>query len=145
LPTLADQPAVVAEALETDKQVWTWAKAAIVRRPAFLLLVVPLLLAAPLRAEKFAPAAGWEVYFSPNGGATAAIIREVNQAHQSVLVQAYAFTSAPIARALLRAHQRGVRVEVILNQSQRTDKYSAANFLANVVNKTFIDAAHATV
>jgi len=114
-----------------------------VRRPAFLLLVVLLLLAAPLRAEKFAPAAGWEVYFSPNGGATAAIVREVNQAHQSVLVQAYSFTSAPIARALLRAHQRGVRVEVILDQSQRTDKYSAADFLVNAGIKTFIDAAHA--
>jgi phosphatidylserine/phosphatidylglycerophosphate/cardiolipin synthase-like enzyme len=58
-------------------------------------------------------------------------------------VQAYSFTSAPIAKALLEAHMRGVRVEVILDQSNRTDKYSAADFLANQGVPTKIDAAHA--
>jgi phosphatidylserine/phosphatidylglycerophosphate/cardiolipin synthase-like enzyme len=58
-------------------------------------------------------------------------------------VQAYRFTSAPIAKVLLEAHMRGVRVEVILDQSNRTDKYSAADFLANQGVPTKIDAAHA--
>lgn len=113
------------------------------RRLAVLLLVVLLLLPAPALPGEFAPGASWEVYFSPNGGAAGAIVREVNQARQSVLVQAYSFTSAPIARALLRAHQRGVRVEVILDHSQQGEKYSAADFLANAGIKTFIDSAHA--
>jgi phosphatidylserine/phosphatidylglycerophosphate/cardiolipin synthase-like enzyme len=38
-------------------------------------------------------------------------------------VQAYSYTSAPIAKALLDAHKRGVKVQVILDKSQRTEKY----------------------
>jgi phosphatidylserine/phosphatidylglycerophosphate/cardiolipin synthase-like enzyme len=51
--------------------------------------------------------------------------------------------TAPIAKALLDAHKRGVRVEVILDKSQRTEKYSSADFLANQGVPTKIDAAHA--
>jgi phosphatidylserine/phosphatidylglycerophosphate/cardiolipin synthase-like enzyme len=58
-------------------------------------------------------------------------------------VQAYSFTSAPIAKALLNAHKRGVKVEVILDKSQRSQKYSSADFLANSGILTRIDAAHA--
>jgi len=59
-----------------------------------------------------------EVYFSPHGGCTDAIVRELGNAHSTVLVQAYSFTSAPIAKALLEAHRRGVKVQVILDKSQ---------------------------
>jgi len=56
----------------------------------------------------------WEVYFSSKGGCTDTIIRELNYAKSTVLVQTYSFTSAPIAKALLNAHKRGTKVEVIL-------------------------------
>jgi phosphatidylserine/phosphatidylglycerophosphate/cardiolipin synthase-like enzyme len=81
--------------------------------------------------DKPAPCSIVAVYFSPNGGCTQAIIGELEKAKSSVLVQAYSFTSAPIAKALLGAHKRGVKVQVILDKSQRTQKYSAADFLAN--------------
>ncbi len=84
-----------------------------------------------------------EVYFSPRGGCTEAIVRELGNAQSSVLVQAYSFTSAPIAKALVAAHQRGVRVEVILDSSQKSDKYSAADFLANMGIPTRLDGQHA--
>jgi len=58
------------------------------------------------------------------------------------LVQAYSFTSAPIAKALLNAHKRGVKVEVILDKSQRKEKYSSADFLAHSGINTLIDSAH---
>ena len=58
-------------------------------------------------------------------------------------MQAYSFTSAPIAKALLNAHKRGIKVEVILDKSQRSQKYSSADFLANSGILTRIDAAHA--
>jgi phosphatidylserine/phosphatidylglycerophosphate/cardiolipin synthase-like enzyme len=93
----------------------------------------------PLAQEK---AITWEVYFSPNGECTNAIIRELNKAKNTVLVQAYSFTSAQIAKALLDAHKRGVRVEVILDKSQRTRSYSSATFLFNVGIPTKIDAQH---
>jgi phosphatidylserine/phosphatidylglycerophosphate/cardiolipin synthase-like enzyme len=67
----------------------------------------------------------------------------LGEAKSSILVQAYSFTSAPIAKALLDAHNRGVQVQVILGASNRTDKYSAADFLANQGVPTRIDTAHA--
>ena len=57
-------------------------------------------------------------------------------------MQAYSFTSTPIAKALLEAHKRDVQVQVILDKSQRTEKYSEADFLVNVGIPTRIDAAH---
>ena len=84
-----------------------------------------------------------EVYFSPHGGCTDAIIRELNKAKTPVLVQAYSFTSAPIAKTLLNAHRRGVKVQVILDRSQGTRKYSSATFLYNAGIPTKIDAQHA--
>jgi phosphatidylserine/phosphatidylglycerophosphate/cardiolipin synthase-like enzyme len=60
-----------------------------------------------------------------------------------VLVQAYSFTSKPIAEALVRAHQRGVKISVILDKSQRTEKYTEADFIANYGIPTYIDDKHA--
>jgi phosphatidylserine/phosphatidylglycerophosphate/cardiolipin synthase-like enzyme len=51
--------------------------------------------------------------------------------------------TAPIAKALLDAHTRGVQVQVILDKSQRREKYSSADFLANQGVPTMIDAQHA--
>jgi phosphatidylserine/phosphatidylglycerophosphate/cardiolipin synthase-like enzyme len=93
-----------------------------------------------LSQEKYC---NWEVYFSPHGGCTDAIIKELNKAKSTVQVQACYFTSAPIAKALLNAHKRGVKVEVILDKSQRTQKYSEADFLVNSGIPTRIDTVHA--
>jgi TonB family protein len=84
----------------------------------------------------------WEVYYSPHGGCTDAIIRDLGKAKTSILVQAYFFTSSPVAKALLNAHKRGVKVEVILDKSQKTQKYSSADFLVNSGVRTYIDSAH---
>jgi phosphatidylserine/phosphatidylglycerophosphate/cardiolipin synthase-like enzyme len=86
---------------------------------------------------------GVQVFFSPKGGATEAVVNALDQATNNVLVQAYSFTSAPIAKALVDAHRRGVKVQVILDHSQRTEKYSEADFLKNSGIPTLIDAQHA--
>jgi phosphatidylserine/phosphatidylglycerophosphate/cardiolipin synthase-like enzyme len=83
------------------------------------------------------------LYFSPNGGGTEAIVAEIRNARTEVLVQAYSFTSAPIAKALLDARKRGVKVTVILDKSQKTARYSAADFLRNSGVLTYIDGKHA--
>lgn len=106
-------------------------------RAVFFLIIIAIFL------FSCSPQPEWSVFFSPNGGCTKAIIQELNQAETSVLVQAYSFTSAPIAEALLEAHKRGVKVEVILDKSQRTEKYSSADFLANSGILVRIDSAHA--
>jgi phosphatidylserine/phosphatidylglycerophosphate/cardiolipin synthase-like enzyme len=70
-------------------------------------------------------------------------LTQQSHAKRIILVQAYSFTSAPIAKALLEAHKRGIQVQVILDKSQRTEKYSSADFLANQGVPTMIDANHA--
>jgi phosphatidylserine/phosphatidylglycerophosphate/cardiolipin synthase-like enzyme len=84
-----------------------------------------------------------EVYFSPHGGCTEAVVREIAAARSTVNVQAYSFTSAPIAQALADAEARGVQVEVILDKSNRTARYSGADYLIHHGIPTRIDAAHA--
>ena len=72
-----------------------------------------------------------EVAFSPNGGGAGLIIRTIGEAKKTIQVQAYSFTNADIAKALLDAHKRGVNVRVVLDKSQETEKYTSATFLAN--------------
>jgi phosphatidylserine/phosphatidylglycerophosphate/cardiolipin synthase-like enzyme len=86
---------------------------------------------------------GVAVCFSPRGGSTEAVCEALGRATNTVLVQAYSFTSAPIAQALIGAHRRGLEIHVILDRSQRTEKYSEADFLKNSGVPPLIDAQHA--
>jgi phosphatidylserine/phosphatidylglycerophosphate/cardiolipin synthase-like enzyme len=104
----------------------------------FLILLFAATL--PLAAQPDAP--DLHAYFSPNGGCTDAVVNALGSARHRILVQAYSFTSAPIAKALAEAKKRGVDVRVILDKSQRTEKYSGARFLANTGIPVFIDASH---
>jgi len=90
---------------------------------------VPLLLAAWIAQAGLAvinaATGNIQVFFSPKGGCTEAVVDALSKVRSNMLVQAYSFTSAPIAKALVEAHRRGVRVQVILDKSNRTDRYSA--------------------
>ena len=86
---------------------------------------------------------GIQVHFAPGGAPTEAVVDVLAHATNTVLVQAYSFTSAPIAQALVEARRRGVKTRVILDGSQRTEKYSEADFLAHNEIPTLIDARHA--
>lgn len=77
--------------------------------------------------------------FTPGDDCTALIVHSLAGAQRSILVQAYSFTSAPIAKALADAHKRGLDVRVILDKSQRRERYSAATFLANAGIPVWID------
>jgi phosphatidylserine/phosphatidylglycerophosphate/cardiolipin synthase-like enzyme len=72
-------------------------------------------------------------------------VNAVSQTKTEILVQAYSITStsAPIAKALVDAHKRGVTVSIILDRSQRKERYSSADFTAHAGIPTSIDAAHA--
>jgi phosphatidylserine/phosphatidylglycerophosphate/cardiolipin synthase-like enzyme len=72
-----------------------------------------------------------QVAFSPDRGATDLVVRTIESAHNTVRVAAYSFTSKPIAAALLADARRGVDVEVVVDKSQATERYSVASFLAN--------------
>jgi phosphatidylserine/phosphatidylglycerophosphate/cardiolipin synthase-like enzyme len=82
------------------------------------------------------------VLFSPHGGCTEAIITEISNAKSSILVQAYSFTSEPIAQALVAAHKRGVKVQVLVDKGQLKENGAKIDLLANASVPLAIDSKH---
>lgn len=83
-----------------------------------------------------------EVYFSPKGGCTEAIVSALGSAKETVLVQAYSFTSKPIFAALVAAQKRGVRVQLVLDRSNLSQKSSEADAAIDVGIPVLIDSKH---
>jgi len=90
-----------------------------------------------------AEATDLEIYFSPNGGCTNAIIDRLDKAADTVLVQAYSFTSPPIAKALVDAKNRGVKVLILLDRGQEKAKSSEWSTVRDAGIKTKFDKKHA--
>jgi len=84
-----------------------------------------------------------EVYFSPHGGCAQAIVDNLNWAEKYVRVQAYSFTSKPIAEALIAAYKRGVDVKVLLDKSQPHAKGCKIDMLVDAGIPVMIDKKHA--
>jgi phosphatidylserine/phosphatidylglycerophosphate/cardiolipin synthase-like enzyme len=83
------------------------------------------------------------VFFSPHGGCTAEIVRELAKAKRQVLVQAYSFTSEPIAQALIAGKQRGADVQVILDKNWPTGAPKVEAELVAAGVPLLSDAQHA--
>ena len=81
-------------------------------------------------AEPIPAGASYDIGFSPNGESLDIVLKGIRTARTSILVAAYSFTSKPIALALLDAHQRGVKVQIVADQKSNR-KYSATTVLAN--------------
>ncbi len=117
-------------------------RVSVARAGRALLLAAGLVVGATCGPSSAQPA--WEVCFTPGGECTKAIATALENARSSVLVQAYTFTSAPIAKALLEASRRGVKVEAILDGiNRRSARYSGADLLARAGIPVRIDVAHA--
>jgi len=84
-----------------------------------------------------------EVFFSPKGGCTEAVVREINSARHEVLVQAYSFSSRPITEALVAAKTRGVQITVLLDRSNESESYSDLPLFLEHGLAPLIDAHHA--
>ncbi len=83
------------------------------------------------------------VCFSPKGGCTDTVVRELQQARHEILVLAYSFSSKSIVQALIDAHKRGVHVEVVLDRSNEQEPYSDLPFMLEHGLMPLIDGHHA--
>lgn len=83
-----------------------------------------------------------KVFFSPKGGCEAAIVALIRSAKKEVLVQAYSFTSTPIASALVAAHNKGIVVGVLLDRSWQTTAAKVEAMLTAAGVLVAIDGAH---
>lgn len=80
-----------------------------------------------------------EVCFTPDQDCTGELVQSIDNAKQSILVQAYSFTSKPIAEALVGAKRHGVDVKVILDESQIKERNSVLSYLVSQQIPIWID------
>lgn len=84
-----------------------------------------------------------QVWFSPKGGAKAAIVSEIDRAQKSIRAGAYKFESREIAEALVRAKERGLDVAVVMDTRNSKYKKSLRDELASRGVSVFVDGKHA--
>lgn len=96
------------------------------------ILCIICLVCLPVSLTSAANEQSISVAFSPNTGATTALVKLISEAKHTVRVAAYSFTSKDVAKALIDANKRGIDVRVVLDKSNASGKYSSATFLANV-------------
>ena len=58
------------------------------------------------------------VYFSPHGGCEGQVVHWIDRANETLHVLIYSFTNDAIGDAVVRAHQRGVEIKVVFEESQ---------------------------
>ncbi len=68
-------------------------------------------------------------FFSPRGGCREAVIDLINHSKRSIDVAIYSFTDKKIARALIKAHDRGVKVRVIIDYGNGKSRYCVGPLL----------------
>lgn len=98
-----------------------------------LLLIGSVLASQPSHAGTLTPC------FTPGGDCTGLIVRQIEQAKSTLLVQAYSFTSPPIMQAMAQAKDRGVNVRVILDKSNEQPRYTGATYLTNHGIQVLVD------
>ncbi len=95
------------------------------RRSGSILFLVLFLLVGGAQLCQAAPT---EVYFSPRGGAEAALVRLIDGAAKNIDAAIYTFTNRALAAAVVRAHKRGVKIRLILDGNDESD-YSKGFYL----------------
>jgi mitochondrial cardiolipin hydrolase len=63
-------------------------------------------------------------YFSPKRGAADTLIGFIDRCTETIDAAVYCITHDDVSKALIRAHTRGVRVRVITDNLQASNKYS---------------------
>lgn len=64
------------------------------------------------------------VCFTPNQSCLPQVLKYIANAQSSISLLGYSFTSKPITDALIKAKQRGVKVRIVLDHSQKNQKPS---------------------
>ncbi len=116
------------------------------RTDALGALFATLMLAAlPAHSGSVLPAEGTvEVAFAPWDDVERLVMDQIDGARQAVYVQAYMLTSRNIAKTLIAAHERGLKVEVIADRDKVLgDEHSALPRVAGHGVTLWLDGSHA--
>lgn len=85
----------------------------------------------------------WNVFFSPHGGCETAVLAALAEARRQVRVMAYELTSSPVAVALAAAKDRGVDVQIVLDDDAAMDPRSKMRYLLSLGIACWRDGKHA--
>lgn len=80
-------------------------------------------IALTANANTFKNGTHYQVCFTPGHDCTKLLTDQIDHAKKSIDVQLYSFTSYKIAKALVKAHERGVKVRVIADRSNVDSKF----------------------
>jgi len=84
-----------------------------------------------------------QVFFSPNGGAREAILKELTDAKNKIDVAMYILTDRELSNALISAKDRGVKVKILLDaKSAEEIGYSKHHFLSERKIDVRLDYTH---
>jgi phosphatidylserine/phosphatidylglycerophosphate/cardiolipin synthase-like enzyme len=98
----------------------------------FLLsILLPLFIFGCEKSQVSYPSKSVETsaYFSPKGGCTREIVNLINNSQRSIDIAIYSFTSSRIAKALIDAHNRGVRIRVIIDEGNGKSRFCVGPLL----------------
>jgi phosphatidylserine/phosphatidylglycerophosphate/cardiolipin synthase-like enzyme len=74
---------------------------------------------------------------------TDTIVTQIDKAMSEILIQAYSFTSKEIAAAVIKAHKRGIKVEIVMDKSNHNNRKNIGDVTASAGIATYIDAGDA--
>jgi hypothetical protein len=84
-----------------------------------------------------------EAFFSPNGGAREAILKELKEAQSTIDVAMYILTDRELSKALTSAEEKGVNVRILLDgKSAEEIGYSKHHFLSERKVAVKLDDTH---
>ncbi|MDP1724275.1 MAG: phospholipase D family protein [Alphaproteobacteria bacterium] len=92
-----------------------------------------------LGAESFTSDSKWQTCFTPQQKCGDFLVSIFRNAKKSIYVQAYVLSSTPIANALIEAHNAGVEVKVLVDNSQLLVSYSKISSLDEKDIKVYAD------
>jgi len=107
------------------------------RKTSLFLIFAQLIFFSTLANSEIA------VYFSPKGECEKTIIDTIDVAKVSINAAVYYFTEREIANALVRAKDRGVKIKVVLDKSQKSETYSKFTYLSNNGVPVYINSHYA--
>lgn len=111
-----------------------------IRFSVWLLLSALVAVANPSAASAAAPYATIQTCFAPEDDCAAFAVQAIDHAKREILVGAYGLTTGSgIVEALLRAHIRGVEVELIADKTTPCGYNSAVDLLASAGVPVWID------
>lgn len=83
-----------------------------------------------------------KVMFGPKGGIEEEVWSRIKNAKTTIFVMAYDLTSEPIAKSLLEAHRRGVKVSLVVDRMRSLSPNSVVPILVSGNVLTKLDGKH---